>query len=266
MLAEQFTDLGVRPGQVLLVQASLRRLGPVEGDGATVVEALLDALGGPGRGTLAAYTGTPENSDTSRMVREMMQGWLPEQVDEWRASMPPFDPYTTPASPTMGTLSELIRVHPEAVRSNHPQSSFAAVGARAKDVTELHELTCHLGMASPLGRLYEIGAHVLGIGVGMDRFTAFHLADLQMPDIPVRHYGCVIKEGGGSRWVHFDGPLLDDLHFGELGEEVLRSAAGVRHGSVGGADCRLLPMREAVDLAVGILRERRWLRPDLATA
>ncbi|MCG6495102.1 aminoglycoside N(3)-acetyltransferase [Kitasatospora sp. A2-31] len=265
-LAEQFTALGVRPGAVLLVQASLRRLGPVEGGGTTVVEALLDALGGPGRGTLVAYTATPENSDTSRLVREMTKGWSPEEVEAWRAHLPAFDPYTTPSSPTMGRLSELVRTHPGAVRSDHPQSSFAAVGARAKDVTELHELTCHLGTASPLGRMYELGADVLGIGVGMARFTPFHLADLQMPDIPVRHYGCVVREGGGRRWVHFDGPLLDDLHFAELGEEVLREAAGVRRGRVGGADCRLVPMREAVDLAVGILRRRRWLRPDLATA
>ncbi|MEU6231826.1 AAC(3) family N-acetyltransferase [Kitasatospora sp. NPDC047058] len=250
----------MRPGEVLLVQASLRALGPVAGD-TTVVDALLDALGGPEEGTLVAYTATPENSDTSRLVRTMTATWTPEQVAEWRAGMPPFDPAETPSSPTMGRLSELVRTHPGAVRSTHPQSSFAAVGARAKEITELHPLESHLGTDSPLGRMYEIDARVLSIGVEPAKFTAFHLADLRMPGIPVRHYGCVVKDGGRSHWVRFDGPLLDDLHFQVLGEEVLRRATGVVTGRVGAADCRLVPMREAVDLAVGILHERPELRP-----
>ncbi|MFI6848769.1 AAC(3) family N-acetyltransferase [Kitasatospora sp. NBC_00085] len=261
MLTRQLTDLGVRPGDVLLVQASLRAIGPVEGGSATVREALLDALGGPERGTLVAYTATPENSDTSRLVTTMMAGWTPGQVARWRAAMPPFDPAETPSSRTMGMLSELVRTHPEAVRSTHPQSSFAAVGARAKEITELHPLECHLGPESPLGRMYEIGTRVLSIGVELAKFTAFHLADLRMPNLPVRHYGCVVRDGGRSHWIRFDGPLLDDLHFQTLGEEVLRRAAGVVTGRVGAADCRLIPMREAVDLAVGILHERPELRP-----
>lgn len=258
-LTDRLVEFGVRPGEVLLVQASLRALGPVAGGGDTVVAALLEVLGP--RGTLVAYTSTPENSSTSRLVTTMMRGWTPEQVSAWRAAMPPFDPDGTPASPTVGRLSELVRTHPGALRSSHPQSSFAAVGARAKEITELHELTCHLGERSPLGRLYEIGARVLTIGVPMAKFTAFHLADLRVPDGRVRHYGCVVRDGEGSRWIHFDGPHLDDLHFQELGDEVLRVATGVVEARIGGADCRLIPMREAVDLAVPVLLRRRGTTP-----
>lgn len=247
---------------MLFVQASLRRLGPVAGGAATVVDALLDVLGGPGRGTLVAYTGTPENSSTSRLVTTMQAGWSTERIAEWRAGMPPFDPATTPSSPTMGRLSEEIRRRPDALRSSHPQTSFAAVGERAKEITEVHDLDCHLGQRSPLGRLHEIGARALTIGVPLDRFTVFHLADLRMPDVPTRHYSCVVKDGAGSRWVHFDGPFLDDLHFAELGEAVLREARGVTGEPVGGAYCRLLPIREVVELAVRSLRRGRGLPPE----
>ncbi|MCX5211259.1 AAC(3) family N-acetyltransferase [Kitasatospora sp. NBC_00240] len=249
----------MRPGEVLLVQASLRSLGPVEGGAATVVDALLDALGGPELGTLVAYTATPENSSTSRLAATLTAGWSAERIAEWRAKMPPFDPATTRSSPTMGRLSEEVRRRPEALRSNHPQTSFAAVGERAKEITEVHELACHLGRESPLGRLFEIGARALTIGVPLDRFTVFHLADLRMPDLPTRHYGCVVKDGDGSRWVHFDAPFLDDLHFAELGKDVLREARGIKEAVVGRAHCRLVPIRESVELAVRSLRRGRGL-------
>ncbi|WP_406202199.1 AAC(3) family N-acetyltransferase [Kitasatospora sp. NBC_01560] len=255
-LADRFTGLGVGPGQVLLVHASLRALGPVEG-GATVVEALLDALGGPERGTLVAFTASPENSITSRVVTTMTAGWSEDRMQAWRESLPPFDPLSTPASPTMGTLSELIRRHPGAVRSSHPQASFAAIGARAVDVTAVHDLECHLGERSPLGALYRLDARVLSIGAPMGTFTGFHLADVRAGIEEVRHYGCKVKDGDGSRWCYFDGPLLDDVQFEEVGAQVLARATGLTQGPVGGAPSRLIPMREAVDLATDVFRERR---------
>ena len=47
---------------------------------------------------------------------------------------------------------------------------------------------------------------------------------------------------------------LDDLHFAELGDRVLAAAAGISGARIGTADCRLVPVREAVDLADGFLR------------
>ena len=52
-LTADLRRLGVRPGDLLMVHSSLRRLGPVVGGAAVVVQSLLDAVG-PG-GTLLAY-------------------------------------------------------------------------------------------------------------------------------------------------------------------------------------------------------------------
>ncbi|MFJ8627766.1 aminoglycoside N(3)-acetyltransferase [Kitasatospora sp. NPDC093550] len=234
---------------MLHVQASLRRLGPVPGGAAGVIDALLDLLGP--EGTLVAYTATPENSATSRIHQAAVAGRSPAEVADYQARMPRFDPATTPASPTMGALSEAIRTHRGALRSRHPQTSWAAVGRRAREITARHPDTCHLGVDSPLGRLYDLDARVLMIGVPMDRFTAFHLADLRLPDVAVREYRCVGEDG----WTAFEAPDLDDLHFGALGARVLRLARGVTTARIGGADCRLVPVREAVDLAERIRRE-----------
>ncbi|MFJ9460201.1 aminoglycoside N(3)-acetyltransferase [Kitasatospora sp. NPDC101447] len=236
---------------MLHVQASLRALGPVPGGAAGVIDALLDVLGP--EGTLVAYTATPENSATSRIHQSATAGLSPAEVDDYLAGMPRFDPAATPASPTMGRLSEAIRTYRGACRSRHPQTSWAAVGRRAQEITGSHPDECHLGFDSPLGRLYDLDARVLMIGVPMNRFTAFHLADLRMPDVAVRQYRCVGEHG----WTAFEAPDLDDLHFGALGEEVLQAARGITTAHIGGADCRLIPVRESVDLAERILRRTR---------
>ncbi|MFJ7279490.1 aminoglycoside N(3)-acetyltransferase [Kitasatospora sp. NPDC098663] len=247
-LAAGFAQLGVRPGMVVHVEASLRALGPVDGGAATVADALLHVLG-PG-GTLVAYTATPENSATSRIHQTATAGLTPAETAAYRARMPRFDPATTPCSPTMGALSEEIRTRPGALRSRHPQTSWTALGRHAHEITAHHPLTSHLGPESPLGRLYDLDARVLMLGVPMDRFTAFHLADQRMPDVPLREYRCVGPDG----WLTFRAPELDDLHFADLGTQVLAAATGITTTRLGTTDCRLVPVREAVDLAERILR------------
>lgn len=247
-LVAGLTDLGVRPGTVLHVQASLRSLGPVEGGADGVVDALLEVLGP--EGTLVAYTATPENSSTSRLHHAAVAGLTPEEADRYRAGMPRFDPATTPASPTMGALSEAIRTRPGALRSSHPQTSWAALGPHAREITAAHPLTSHLGPQSPLGRLYDLDARVLMLGVPMERFTAFHLADLRGGDVPLREYRCVGEQG----WVAFEAPDLDDLHFGDLGARLLSTEPALAAtGPIGGATARLVPVRPAVDLAAQLL-------------
>ncbi|MBO1419068.1 AAC(3) family N-acetyltransferase, partial [Streptomyces sp. FH025] len=116
-LAVGLAELGVRPGMVLHVQASLRALGWVTGGAAGVADTLLDALGGAG--TLVAYTANPENSATSRIHKNAIAGLSPAQVTAYLDRMPPYDPASTRCSPTMGALSEEIRTRPGAVRSSH---------------------------------------------------------------------------------------------------------------------------------------------------
>ncbi|MGW2376294.1 hypothetical protein [Kitasatospora sp. NPDC001683] len=65
-------------------------------------------------------------------------------------------------------------------------------------------------------------------------------------------YRCVAPVG----WTAFQAPDLDNLHFADLGTRVL-AAAGVTTAASVPPTCRLVPVRQAVDLADRFLRRTR---------
>ncbi|WP_335935453.1 aminoglycoside N(3)-acetyltransferase [Streptomyces sp. PTD5-9] len=251
-LAGQLSDLGVERGGILLVHASMRAVGPVSGGVRAAVGALRDALGG--RGTLVVPSFTPENSDTSPQYLERASGLTDRERAELRARMPPFDPATTPA-PSMGRLSEAVRLTGGALRSAHPQTSFTALGPLAREVVGGHLPDCHLGEDSPLARLHELRAQVLLLGTGFATCTAFHLGEYRMPSPPRRRYRCVVRTGGRRRWWEYEDVALDDGDFAALGADFAGSDGGaaVRTGPVGSSTSRLFRLPDAVDFA------SRWL-------
>jgi aminoglycoside 3-N-acetyltransferase len=230
----------------------------------TVLHALRDVLGPEGTVVVPAFT--ESNSDTSRAHREATAGMTPGEAARYRAAMPPFDPARSP-SERVGRLAETLRTTPGALRSGHPQTSFAALGRDAEAIVGGHDPTDHLGERSPVARLYDAEAVVLLIGVGFGVCTAFHLAEYRIPDTPLRDYRCVVmREGDGARggksgdagqWITYRDIVLDDSDFPQLGAAFERSGARVERGPVGDADSRCLPLKDAVDFAGRWLSENR---------
>ncbi|MFD7732894.1 AAC(3) family N-acetyltransferase [Kitasatospora phosalacinea] len=253
-LTEHLRDLGVRAGEVLLVQSSLRAIGPVEGGVHGVVNALAGALGA--HGTLVVYTATPENSRTSPYYRAATAGMTPAQLAEHHEGMPAWDRRESAASPTMGRLAEEVRLLPGALRSAHPQTSFTAIGPAAAELTAVHRLESHLGEESPVRRLYDHGARSLMIGVPVWCCTPLHLLEYWQPNPPEQQYTCVRRGERGEREVlRFTGTRLEDEHFPAMGELLDRELGDVlRRGPVGRAPSFLMPIRDAVDLA------HKWYR------
>lgn len=263
-LARDLRRLGLTAGDTVLVHSSLRAVGPVPGGAATVVRALLDVLGPAG--TLAVYTQSPDNSDPSRWP--WTRGYsAPEGTwDALRAAIPPYDPERTP-SRHVGVLPEVVRTWPGALRSAHPQTSFAAVGANAGKVVGDHAPDCVLGERSPLARLEELDAKVLLMGVGYGVCTAFHLAEYRLPSCPSREYGCAVSDvpgGRGRRWYRYTDLALDASDFAALGQafearpaEWAESRSPVTIATVGRAESRLLDLASAVRFAVGWMRVSR---------
>jgi aminoglycoside 3-N-acetyltransferase len=253
-LAKDLTNLGVRPGQTLLIHASMRAIGCVEG-GAEAVVTILRGLVGQS-GTLVVPTGTANNSASSRIYLSQIAGMTVSERRRHRAAMPGFDPATTPSF-GMGVIAEVIRMAPGALRSAHPQTSFAAWGLCAKEVIDNHAPTCHLGERSPLGRLYDLDASILLLGVGYQSCSAFHLAEYRYrPHPPTRTYECVVLRQNRPLWWRYRDIDLNDSDFGELGLDFENSEIPFR-GIVGDAECRLLPYRSTVDYAGDWFRHHR---------
>ncbi|GGZ41600.1 AAC(3) family N-acetyltransferase [Streptomyces inusitatus] len=248
-LTRSLRALGVAEGMTLLVHAALRPTG-LHSD--TLRDALLDALGPDG--TLVTPAFTEANSDTSDAYRALVAGLTPEETETFRRNMPAFDPATTP-SQGMGRLAESVRTAPGAVRSTHPQTSFAAVGRRAGELLSGHTLSSHLGENSPLGALYRTDARVLMINVDFDVCTAFHLAEYRT-NAPLRSYRCVVLcPDGGKKWTEYDDVRLDESDFGAIGAAFTWGTE--QKGRLRGRPTRLFSVRAAVDHAVAWMTEKR---------
>ncbi|MET8643971.1 AAC(3) family N-acetyltransferase [Streptomyces sp. NPDC004675] len=247
-LARSLTRLGIRRGGVLMVHSSLQGSGMRDGE---ILHALREALGP--HGTLVVPAFTPENSDTSTAHQALVHGMTDRDVAAFRASMPPFLPETTPC-PSMGVLAECVRTTPGAVRSGHPQTSFAALGARARELMADHHPHCHLGEQSPLARMYEADAQVLLFRVEFDVCSAFHLAEYRMvPPPPSRLYRCVVQDEG--HWITYEDLTLNDADFAEVGATLPRGLLSV--DTVAEKPVTVVGMRSAVDHAQRALTEIR---------
>ncbi|MFE7776689.1 aminoglycoside N(3)-acetyltransferase [Streptomyces sp. NPDC057445] len=247
-LARGLTELGLSAGDVVLVHASLGGTGL---DAAVLRDALLTAVGPDG--TLVVPAFTTENSDTSTAHMRQVSGMTPTQAAAFRATMPAFDPATTPCS-GMGRLAESVRTARGAVRSTHPQVSFAGLGRRAGELLSSHPLESHFGETSPLAALYRARARVLMINVGFSVCTAFHLAEYRTGS-PPRSYRCVVHGANGAEWTEYKDVSLDDSDFAAIGEAFEGNRE--QKGQLGGTTARLFSIRDAVDHAVTWMTENR---------
>ncbi|CAG8940206.1 unnamed protein product [Penicillium salamii] len=240
-LTNDLRKLGLNSGDTVLLHSSLSRVGWISGGAETLVHSLLDVL--TPQGTLAVPTHTGGNTDPA--------GWANPPVPEerWqtiRDTMPAFDRRIS-RSERMGVIPEVVRNWPGAVRSTHPQTSFSAVGANAHFVTEGHALDCLFGEQSPLARLEKINAKVLLLGVDFDVCTCFHLAEYRVDSRKADNSFSAFQDGSRT-WVTVSDVAVSDEDFLELGKDLV-AETDVTKGEVGGAQCCLLSLPQAVKFA-----------------
>jgi aminoglycoside 3-N-acetyltransferase len=251
-LRADLTELGLRPGMVVLVHSSLSALGWVSGGPVAVILALELALGH--EGTLVMPTFTSDLSDPAN--------WRNPPVPEawWqtiRDTMPAYDPDATPTR-GMGAVPEAFRRMRGVLRSDHPQTSFAARGPHAAAVTRCHVLDDGLGEGSPLARIYDLNGWVLLLGVGHGNNSSLHLAEYRARFPGKRDVleGAPVTIDGRREWVTIHDIDYDDDDFPQIGAAFERETSEVRIGRVGRRTARLMPQQALVDFGV------RWMNAN----
>ncbi len=239
-LAEDLRSLGVSAGDVLMVHASLRAIGPVEGG----ADALLDALDRVvGRdGTLLMILGAEIVHD---FVNHLPEAERPALL----ADAPPFDAVTAPVLPEVGYFAEAFRRRPGTLVNDNPSGRFGARGRHAQDLLQDAPWHDYYGPGSPLERFCRMGGRVLRLGASPDTTTVLHFAEY-LADVPEkrrvrRHYVCRGADGPEIRVIE----CVDDEHgivdwpgedyFATILREY-RATGRVRQGRVGQAQSELI--------------------------
>lgn len=153
VLTSELLRLGVASGDLLMVHASLRRLGPVDGGAETVVRALEEAVGK--NGSLMMNVGARDDV--------------------------PFHYLETAADPDNGVLAEVFRRLPGTVLNDHPDARFGARGRLAEDLLAVTPWDDYYGPGSALERFVKSGGKVLRLGADLGTVTLLHYAEYLVP-------------------------------------------------------------------------------------
>ncbi len=251
-IARDLRELGVRPGDALMVHASLRRIGPVEGGADGVIDAIREAIGPAG--TMLMTLGARDE-----------WAWVNERPEEDRpallADAVPFDAERTSADPDVGVLAEVFRRRPETRVSDHPEGRFGAAGPLAEAWLAQVPWDDYYGPGSPLEALVRAAGRVLRLGPDPATTTLLHYAEYLVPLEPkrrvLRHRRVRLADGGSEvRTVasldDSDGivPYLPDRdYFADLLEDYL-ALGRARVGRVGDAPSELIEAGDLVDFGV----------------
>jgi aminoglycoside 3-N-acetyltransferase len=219
-VTNQLRTLGVEKGGVLLVHTSFRATRPVEGGPLGLIGALRAAIGSDGTLVMPSWSGDDDR---------------------------PFDPMTTPASPSLGIVADMFWRLPGVLRSDHVHA-FAAVGPEAAGITsDPLPLPPHIP-ESPVGRVHDLDGQVLLLGVGHDADTTLHLAEL-LAGVPYRvpRYCTVLQDGRPVRVEYGENDHCCERF--ALADEWLRAGSLQSEGRVGHAHARLARARDITGLA-----------------
>jgi aminoglycoside 3-N-acetyltransferase len=250
-LVSDFRDLGIGPGDTLIIHSSLRSVGWVAGGPQAVVDALQTVL--TDDGTLVMPTFTGQYTDPAWWEN-------PPVPDDWvetiRETRPPFRPAVTPTR-GMGSIPECFRNYPGVVRSEHPTTSFGVWGRDANAIAESHEIDYGLGEDSPLADIYDRDGYVLLLGVGHENNSSLHLAEYRadFEKSSVQTAAPLLRDGERVV-VAYEDIETDTEDFERLGSD-FESDVGVTERAVGASTAKLVSQPSLVDYAVEWFEENR---------
>jgi len=254
-LARDARALGIRQGDLVMVHASVRAVGPVVGGPDQIHLALKDAVGDDG--SLVMYAGCPDHYD------EVGRGELPADVEAALVEhLPAFDAQTARAQRDNGALVELLRTWPGTAANDHV-ARFVCRGPHARALFETQPWDYAYGPGSPLARFAGLGGRILLLGSDHDQVTFLHHAE-HLVDLPgkrvVRFQVPVLEQGQCAwRWMEeFDTaepchPRWPSDVFRQVIDAFL-ARTGNSGGRIGAAESHLLDAQPLLAFALEVLQ------------
>ena len=255
-LAAAFRSIGIAPGDVAMLHASVRAVGEVAGGPDEIHLALKDAL--TGEGTLLMYAGCP------RYVDEVGRGNLSASEEaEVLDKLPPFDASTARSARDHGILVEFLRTFPGSKVNEHP-ARFVAWGRRAEHLLSPQPWDYAFGHGSALERFLELDGKILLLGSDHGNVTFLHHAE-HIADIPnkrVARFKVPVLENGIRVWkdmAEYDtsNGVWANLPYDYFSPAVdsYLAATGNAGGNVGGARSYLFSARGLLNHALRMWKE-----------
>jgi aminoglycoside 3-N-acetyltransferase len=227
--------IGAR-GKRLIAHAALSSFGHVGGGADTVIDALLEVAD-----TVLVPTFTYSPAAAVPADDRPARNGADYELDPCGGHDPtPFTRDLEVARP-IGVVPETLRRRPGALRSDHPLSSFAAIGPRAEYYVGTHDWNEPM---QPIERLYEDDGLVLMLGAPLTSCTAVHLAEKLLGRRPF------------IRWARLPDGTNRRVRVGSCsnGFEKLRPGiTGVQAARVGKATVELFSARAVVGAAMRAL-------------
>lgn len=235
--------LGVKRGDVLLIHASYRSMGNIEGGAKAFFDALLSYLGENGTLVMPALS-----------------------FDDVTPESPYFSVKETPSC--VGYMTEYFRTSVEGVlRSMNPTHSCCAKGFYAKELAADHEKDITpVGEHSPFAKLPRYGGKILFIGCSTDHNTMMHgveeaagLPFVLAPD-PVDY---LLEDESGNRYPHRAYPHYFKVDGRYLRAEYSRiepmlANGEIRRGKLLEADCVLMDASAVWNKALNEMKRDPW--------
>jgi len=252
--AKALRSVGVEPGDTVMFHSSLSSMGTVVDGPNTVIDGFLEALGPDG--TVAV----PTLCNWTREDQGLVFG-------RW-------DPATSPSY--VGAITETFRQRPDAVRSDNPTHSVAAVGARAAELTADHGAAGlrpgpfgekAFAAASPWERFFQWNASYCFVGVDFRVNTMVHFVESLVVEralqrvAPRKRARLVKKVSGWMRPGVWPTVRITDRL---IIQQILEEQGVLRRGRIGSATLLRTPARPMVNEWLGVMESEpeAWFTDD----
>ncbi|MGW5359255.1 AAC(3) family N-acetyltransferase [Actinopolymorpha pittospori] len=235
-------ELGLSSSSSVVVHASLRSFGRVEGGAEAVCRALVEVCG-----TVLVPAGTwdatrvPGPPGLTRPHNAYVGATTWAEFDDALAHATPFAP-DLPVDRGLGQIAETMRQRFPHERGAHPLLSYLAVGTHARHLVEAQRPDWPLG---PFEALADLDGDVLLLGVTHTSDTAIHLAEQQLGRSRFHRYA---KAAPGV-WMELPNIPGESHRFDDIAPDL---AAATRSVLIG--ECRAL--RVAIRTVLAAARRR----------